>query len=304
MGYSKEARRHAATARSIRTLLGENAYLTYKRSGNFNASALEAARAKRTRKTPEKGVPSVPKTTKIIRGNDLPEADHKPPFAKLEGKHLQAVNDYASAKWVPLNKALRLGIRPPNPDMMNDLDGAIEQQPKTENVIKTYRGFDWRNLPSELSRQLEVGKVFADPAYLSTSTTEEVASGRFAWKYGKNAANFTIEIPPDSKVLDVESVLGRAHEREILLTRGAHLEVLEADRDNHQFTLRLLPEPPVAETYSFTGTDSMLSLEEQQISHELLRSSKPLAIIQAQPRVSILPSHEWSRSSIRKQITT
>jgi hypothetical protein len=46
-GYSAKARNRAGLARSIKTLLGQSAYDAFKRTGNYDQSALDAARAKR-----------------------------------------------------------------------------------------------------------------------------------------------------------------------------------------------------------------------------------------------------------------
>ncbi len=54
MGYSTQARKNAGIARSVKTLLGDAAYQSYKRTGTYDKSKLEAARAKRT-KSPSTG---------------------------------------------------------------------------------------------------------------------------------------------------------------------------------------------------------------------------------------------------------
>lgn len=43
-GYSTEARKQAALARSIKALLGVEAYRVFKKTGSYDKSALEAAR--------------------------------------------------------------------------------------------------------------------------------------------------------------------------------------------------------------------------------------------------------------------
>ncbi len=69
MAFSRDARKSASIARSIKQLLGTAAYERYKQSGTYDRSALEAARLKKMVKKTTNKVPSASLPTDRVQAD-------------------------------------------------------------------------------------------------------------------------------------------------------------------------------------------------------------------------------------------
>jgi hypothetical protein len=76
MAFSEQARKSAALARSIKRLLGDAAYLNYKRTGSYDSAALDAARRGGVPTAPPEEIahPEMPEPTVLSGADDLAHA--------------------------------------------------------------------------------------------------------------------------------------------------------------------------------------------------------------------------------------
>lgn len=113
----------------------------------------------------------------------------------------------------------------------NELESkAIQMAERTSNALKAlpdYKGTVYRGtlLPLDIAEKLEVGATYADPGFLSTSTSMDVASG-FAdtSSAGQVQVIFQIEGKHQGKNVDPISAF-KGKEKEILFAPNSHFKI-------------------------------------------------------------------------------
>ena len=108
------------------------------------------------------------------------------------------------------------------------------QVQRTTKAITVYRG-----MHTSIDNIGEVGDIFTDKSFTSTSTNRKVAE-RFA---GNNPI-MELEIPEDTKYLNLDNIFNIDHihwrEDELLLENNNSVEILEIDKVNNVIKARLI----------------------------------------------------------------
>jgi hypothetical protein len=182
-----------------------------------------------------------------------------------------AIKGYTGTDYSYINKLLRTGeasdtLRVHLEKEVVDLDSAMEENGILESPARVFRGLighapgtsgfngtDW----AEIMKNLEVGDVFSDEGYMSTSNDPSVAhdlfgpgsgaTGSISTKYSpSNEQNmssnasvfFSIDLPAGTKALGIPDEFSTSNrEKEVLLARGTQLRVkgirrVRQDRDD------------------------------------------------------------------------
>ena len=142
----------------------------------------------------------------------------KKPAAKLTQKERNAVEDYSTDKFRTINGELRSGgtLSKDTNNIVTSIDSALEKSPKYEGT--TFRKFQ---ADQSIIDQLQAGKVFSDPAFVSTSKDKPrfIPKGTVALQIvGKNGVD----------VSDIS--LHGAAEKEVLFPRGTKFKVVKAQQ--------------------------------------------------------------------------
>jgi hypothetical protein len=170
-----------------------------------------------------------------------------------------AIKGYTGTDYSYINKLLRTGeasdtLRVHLEKEVVDLDSAIEENGVLDSPARVFRGVighapgttgfngtDW----AEVMKNLQVGDIFSDDGYMSTSNNPSVAhdlfgpgsgaTGATSTKYSpsneqilSSSANvfFAIDLPAGSKALGVPDEFSTSNrEKEVLLARGTKLKV-------------------------------------------------------------------------------
>lgn len=170
-----------------------------------------------------------------------------------------ALKGYTGTDYSYINKLLRTGeasdtLRVHLEKEVVDLDSAIEENGILEEPARVFRGVighapgtsgfngtDW----AEVMKNLQVGDVFSDDGYMSTSNDPSVAHDLFGPGSGATGATstkyspsneqilssnanvfFSIDLPAGSKALGVPDEFSTSNrEKEVLLARGTKLKV-------------------------------------------------------------------------------
>ena len=143
--------------------------------------------------------------------------------AKLEGKLTPTerayLDSYSGDEFLSLNRKLRSGDA--KASSVAKLDSAIGKSTLTPGT-KLYRGISKDALKQMVGgNTIEAGQVLSDAGFLSTSTDRNIA--------GMNSIGgvvMEIEVGENQRGLDVGSISRNQHEKEVILPRGAKLEVL------------------------------------------------------------------------------
>lgn len=175
-----------------------------------DATKIAALRAKVT--DPEQRA----KLDKKLGSTSKPASKSK--SVKLSTKERNAVQDYTTDKFKTINKELRDGgsLSGDTKSIVDSIDSALAKSPKHEGT--TFRKFTPPD-PAAYIEQLQPGKVFSDPAFVSTSkdTPRFIPGGSVALQIiGKNGVDI-------SNI----SLHGNA-EKEVLFPRGTKFKVLKA----------------------------------------------------------------------------
>jgi len=149
-----------------------------------------------------------------------------------------AVKQYTEAAARMENRGLREG-RDPFPDLTKRLDAALDKSRtpapttayRTSGAIldKDFNTYRWQDM---------VGQTVRDPAYLSTSLSEQAARS-----YGSEGdALIEIQVPEQSRAAYVGAVGQHPEEQELLIARGSGLEIVSAQLRNNiwQIVARLI----------------------------------------------------------------
>jgi len=150
------------------------------------------------------------------RDGDGKFASRSSKLSSTEKSHLAS---YASDDFLRLNGELRSG-KATDPAVKH-IDNAIEKSGPLK-VDRVYRGMS-RDAAKKLFHDGEIkrGAVISDPAYLSTSKSENEASARAI-----GGVVFKIDINAGSKGLDLGDINQNKSEQEVLLPRNAELLVI------------------------------------------------------------------------------
>jgi pyruvate/2-oxoglutarate dehydrogenase complex dihydrolipoamide acyltransferase (E2) component len=145
-----------------------------------------------------------------------------------EGEEITALRRYKGAGYRDINGYLRGGPATGTAaDDVRYLDTALNRA-KLQQDVRVYRGvkFEGQRVPPSFAN-LRVGSVMQDPSYLSTTTTDYVATG-FA-KNRKGNYLLDIRVPKGSRGLYIDPITNKKNlkEDEILLPRGSKLMVRE-----------------------------------------------------------------------------
>lgn len=170
-----------------------------------------------------------------------------------------AIKGYTGVDYKHINKLLRTGeavdsLRAHLEKEIADIDSAIDENGVIEEPARVFRGIigyapgtsgfngtDW----SQVMKDLKVGDVFTDEAYMSTSNKPAIAYGFFGAGLGASGytgskdspsnqefestnANvfFSIDLPAGSKALGIpDDFSTSSREEEVLLPRGTKLKV-------------------------------------------------------------------------------
>lgn len=143
--------------------------------------------------------------------------------AKLEGKLTPTerayLDSYSGDEFLSLNRKLRSGDA--KASSVAKLDSAIGKSTLTPGT-KLYRGISKDALKQMVGgNTIEAGQVLSDAGFISTSTDRNIA--------GMNSIGgvvMEIEVGENQRGLDVGSISRNQHEKEVILPRGAKLEVL------------------------------------------------------------------------------
>jgi hypothetical protein len=124
--------------------------------------------------------------------------------------------------------------------IINNLDSAISLAPPLPQAITSYRGV--RGSAAERFDSMDIGTIFRDDGFVSTTLNEGVAQG-FAIGGGEYsvAEQTVIKIisPKGQRGVMLDSFSGELGEEEWLLPRGLKFEVISKAEDG--ITVRVLP---------------------------------------------------------------
>jgi ADP-ribosyltransferase exoenzyme len=174
-------------------------------------------------------------------------------YPGLSKENVEAIYDYTTQNYEAVNTYLR-DINPLSDAQQSGLGAksiaemtAAQRSTLEEQIARTDEGlaslppyrFDqaetisttWRGLraPDMMVQQLEVGKIFSDTGYLSTSTDSFVAEA-FARGAGSGESPVVLTVEGRNGV-DVAQLSQFVDEAEILFPRGSNFEVISAQPD-------------------------------------------------------------------------
>ena len=162
----------------------------------------------------------------IFAGKPAPVGGNQP---KLSSKEIEAIKKYTGNDYENINNSLRgqEQMTSANKATTKNLQAALDKASIPNDTV-VYRGTStdglgsMKNLPPD---QL-VGKTFTEPGFMSTSTSNSVATGTF-----QGNMQITIEVPAGAKGMDV-SGFSQFPEAEILFQSGTEMYIKKADYDN------------------------------------------------------------------------
>jgi len=130
-------------------------------------------------------------------------------------------------------------------DEINSLTDIINERQLGRNMT-LYRGVDnprhiigddWRDLSVEELNERNVGRVFQDRGFCSTSVSQTGASD---FSQSQTGATIIIQAPEDANGIFVGSYNNRTQEREVLLQRGSNFRIDGISRDQYgSYTIRV-----------------------------------------------------------------
>ncbi len=170
-----------------------------------------------------------PSGAAYIKPSDTPANLSDKKFVKPENitdDEYAALRQYGGTEYAVLNSRLRNQDEKDWPDkakwMVSNIDSAIAKQDPLSEEKKVYRGTDYGRMFGKKNPEELVGAKILDKGFMSTSDSDEVASG-----FGN--ARFIIHLPAGMKALDMAKNTGTVAakaEREWLLPRGTQLEIV------------------------------------------------------------------------------
>jgi hypothetical protein len=163
----------------------------------------------------------------------------------LEGVHVDALKQYTTTVYVPVNQALRAKPKAPMTSaeeaVVKALDEAFERSNKTTEVMQLFRAAGEEF--AAVVDGLKVGDDVVDPAYVSTSFDERTARD-FMSGSGDNKVLIEIVLPKDSRAINTNPFNPFKGENETLLPRDTTFRYLGKERDVYRF--RANPRPVAA----------------------------------------------------------
>ena len=162
-----------------------------------------------------------------VKGHHTSNAAASQALARLA----PAVQEYTRMGYAPMNQLLRTGdvegmpidLREQLKPQIAAIDQYVAQAPKSP-ADTLYRGVSFRTA----NKRIEVGKVYEDKGFMSTSLTPEGA------QLFKGTSGGILEIQSKHMGVDITSLstgaLDRAREAEVLLPRNTKLMILGIEK--------------------------------------------------------------------------
>jgi hypothetical protein len=157
----------------------------------------------------------------------------------LSPEEHQYIRTYTGASYEPINKALRnpkTGAQESKSPLIQKLDAAINRSSLKEDTI-VYRGLS--SLASlGITAENAVGTMIKDPAYMSTSLSDKLASN-YA---GMEGSVLKITAPKGSKGASMAKITRYPKEHEVLFARGSGIKItkITSTGDGHLIEAELV----------------------------------------------------------------
>jgi hypothetical protein len=154
---------------------------------------------------------------------------------KLTEDEKFAVFQYSSQDYRPMNRALREGtVSALSQDMQQGIEGTLSalQKSRLPEAIVVHRG-----LPDDSGKRWEFfraaqGQTYTDPAFGSSSLSQDVAARYAGADYGPYGVLMHIHLPQGTRGAYVAQTSGVSGEEEFLIAPNASYKVLKAYTDN------------------------------------------------------------------------
>lgn len=171
--------------------------------------------------------------TELVSKPDLDEFMARSDAVNKRPELRSAVRQYTGSGYRALNTYLR------KKHGSKDLERTIKNIDKAIAVripkgMVLFRGV---KLPAEAASQIEVGAVFRDPGYLSTTKRR-----RFAEQWGGYQSHIFVIKAEGASGLDVATISQYANESEIILARNTKLRVTHVEKSGHHVYVHMVPE--------------------------------------------------------------
>lgn len=141
-------------------------------------------------------------------------------FLDYEDDLVKAVRDYTGSTYRPINEALRANRKPDYEEVattIREMDKAFKKAAPGKEDLFVYRGVD-----ASVTSRMEIGKVFQDDGFISTT----VRPG-FAKNWSKTVMQ--IYVPKDAPHIPVDAFSKNPGEYEIILARSSQFRVIGKD---------------------------------------------------------------------------
>jgi hypothetical protein len=142
------------------------------------------------------------------------------PSVDLTEQEFMTLHHYANDDYEEINPRLRAG-KGENDYRVRIIDGVMERS-KTQTPTELYRVGSERLF----GKDVQVGDVIKDPAFVSTSTSRSYAET--STHYG-GRTRAILNVPAGIGAIDMSKPTGRPYEKEVLLERGLKYTITDKD---------------------------------------------------------------------------